>query len=275
MLRQSDERAYFLATEQDFQRGGLPSYPYRNYFYGIGVAYEGERHIRIGTATFQLKPGSIMVIGPGILRQWLDLNLTYQHEAIFFTPELFKAPVNPHFLAELAIFKSNIQHVINPAAADFEAIVAVFKLLKQYRNQSSTVAALAFSLVELLTNLLPVESQPSTNRPTSSERSQNILRKFDDLLLKHYLENKEVAFYAEKMNLTASHLSETIKTMTGKSAKKRIEDMLLLEAKSLLKQTDMSIKEITYWLGFEDPSYFVKFFKNAAGVTPLGYRQQP
>jgi AraC-like DNA-binding protein len=101
------------------------------------------------------------------------------------------------------------------------------------------------------------------------------LRKFDDLLLKHYLENKEVAFYAEKMNLTASHLSETIKTMTGKSAKKRIEDMLLLEAKSLLKQTDMSIKEITYWLGFEDPSYFVKFFKNAAGVTPLGYRQQP
>jgi AraC family transcriptional regulator, transcriptional activator of pobA len=67
-------------------------------------------------------------------------------------------------------------------------------------------------------------------------------------------------------------VSETIKVITGKSAKKRIDETLILEAKSLLRQTHMSIKEITYWLGFEDDSYFVKFFKHSEGMTPNAYR---
>jgi AraC-like DNA-binding protein len=105
-------------------------------------------------------------------------------------------------------------------------------------------------------------------------RQETLLRDFDALLQKHYLENKDVAFYAQKLNLTPNHLSETIKSVTGKSAKKRIEEALIFEAKSLLRQTQMSIKEITYWLGFEDDSYFVKFFKQAENITPNAYRLQ-
>jgi AraC family transcriptional regulator, transcriptional activator of pobA len=271
VLRQSDSRAYFLASEEDFMKGALPRYPYRNYFYGIGLIHEGHRTARIGAETFRLEPGSVMTIGPSIIRQWLDDHFNLRHEAIFFTTELFNSPINAHFLTDSTLFKANIQHVTHPVSADFEAIAQLFKLLKQYRNQPNVVAALVLNLIELLTHL---STNTLSENTTTNGRSQTILREFDGLLLKHYLENKDVAFYAEKLQLTASHLSETIKTLTGKSAKKRIDDILMLEAKSLLKQTDMSIKEITYWLGFDDPSYFVKFFKQAEGVTPNVYRSE-
>jgi AraC family transcriptional regulator, transcriptional activator of pobA len=76
------------------------------------------------------------------------------------------------------------------------------------------------------------------------------------------------------LNLTPKNLSEILKNETGLSAKQVIEEFLMFEAKSLLKQTQMSIKEIVYWLGYEDASYFTKHFKNKEGITPLNYRNQ-
>jgi AraC family transcriptional regulator, transcriptional activator of pobA len=149
-----------------------------------------------------------------------------------------------------------------------QGVSRLFHCLKQYKNQSRIVAAQTLTLIEMVEHF----HQNSHQTVASLSRQETLLCDFDALLQKHYLENKDVAFYAQKLNLTPNHLSETLKSLTGKSAKKRIEDALIFEAKSLLRQTTMSIKEITYWLGFEDDSYFVKFFKQAEGVTPNVYR---
>ena len=71
-----------------------------------------------------------------------------------------------------------------------------------------------------------------------------------------------------------SKAQEILKNETGRSAKQIIEEFLMFEAKSLLKQTQMSIKEIVFWLGYEDASYFTKYFKSKEGITPLNYRNQ-
>jgi AraC family transcriptional regulator, transcriptional activator of pobA len=269
VLRTSDSRSYFMATEENFLNRSTPHFPYRNYFYGIGLSLEGKRRIQVGVDTYDYAEGSLLVIGPGIIRQWLDKNDALNSEALFFTPELFKSPINPHFLSDLPLFKTGIQHVLPLSETDFEATHRIFDLLRQYKNEEKIVASLALSLIEMTAQFQPKTTQLEGNKDS---RSLHISRQFDALLQKHYLENKDVVFYAEKLNLTPNHLSETIKTATGKSAKKRIEDVLIMEAKCLLKQTDMTIKEITYWLGFEDPSYFIKFFKNAENSTPNAYR---
>jgi AraC family transcriptional regulator, transcriptional activator of pobA len=269
VMRTADSRSYFLATEENMQNRSIPYFPYRNYFYGIGLSLEGKRRIKVGIDTYDYVKGSLLVIGPGIIRQWLDKDDYLQSEALFFTPELFKSPINPHFLSDLPLFKTGIQHVLPLAEKDFSAAHEMFNLLRQYKNEEKIVASLALSLLEMTSDFHPKKGQNDSNK---EPRNLNVSRQFDALLQRHYLENKDVAFYAEKLNLTPNHLSETIKAATGKSAKKRIEDMLMMEAKCLLKQTDMTIKEITYWLGFEDPSYFIKFFKNSENVTPNAYR---
>jgi AraC family transcriptional regulator, transcriptional activator of pobA len=269
VMRTADSRSYFLATEENMQNRSIPNFPYRNYFYGIGLSLEGKRRIQVGIDTYDYVQGSLLVIGPGIIRQWLDRDDFLQSEALFFTPELFKSPINPHFLSDLPLFKTGIQHVLPLSDKDFKAAHQVFNLLREYKNEEKIVASLTLLLIEMTSNFQPKKEQNDGNKES---RSIHVSRQFDALLQKHYLENKDVAFYAEKLNLTPNHLSETIKNATGKSAKKRIEDMLMMEAKCLLKQTDMTIKEITYWLGFEDPSYFIKFFKNAENITPNVYR---
>jgi AraC family transcriptional regulator, transcriptional activator of pobA len=269
VLRQSDSREYFLAEQTDLAKGMI-DVPYRNYFYGIGLATEGCRRLRVGFDTYDFKAGTLLTIGPSILRQWLDLSLPFQSDTIFFSSELFQNPINPHFLSEMSIFKTGIPLVLPLKESDADAVSRLFHCLKQYKNQPKIVAAQTLTLIEMIEHFHHNNHQVVG----SLSRQETLLRDFDALLQKHYLENKDVAFYAQKLNLTPNHLSETIKVITGKSAKKRIEDALIFEAKSLLRQTQMSIKEITYWLGFEDDSYFVKFFKQAENVTPNAYRLQ-
>lgn len=268
VLRQSDSRAYFLAENTDLSSAML-NVPYRNYFYGLGLATAGCRRIQVGFDTYEFKAGTMLTIGPSVLRQWLDLSLPFESDTIFFSSELFQAPISSHFLSEMSIFKTGIPHVLPLTTADAQAVSQLFQILRQYKNQPQIVAAQTLTLIEMIAHFYDNHSHQTT---TKLSRQETLLHDFDTLLQKHYLENKDVAFYAQKLNLTANHLSESIKMVTGKSAKKRIEEVLMFEAKSLLRQTNMSIKEITYWLGFEDDSYFVKFFKQAEGVTPNAYR---
>jgi AraC-like DNA-binding protein len=81
-----------------------------------------------------------------------------------------------------------------------------------------------------------------------------------------------VNYYAGQLNITPKYLSEILLKQTGKAAKKWIEEHICMEAKSLLRQTAMSVQEICYWLGYEDTSYFTKTFKKWEGMTPLAYR---
>jgi len=74
------------------------------------------------------------------------------------------------------------------------------------------------------------------------------------------------------LNISAGHLSEVVKDQSGKSAITHIHERLVLEAKRLLFHTENSIKEVAFQLGFEDASYFNRFFKRITGNTPLDYR---
>jgi AraC-like DNA-binding protein len=74
------------------------------------------------------------------------------------------------------------------------------------------------------------------------------------------------------LNISISHLNALIKEQSGKTVMMHVHDRQTLEAKRLLYSTSMSVKEIAFDLGFKDASYFNRFFKRVASVTPLAYR---
>ena len=78
--------------------------------------------------------------------------------------------------------------------------------------------------------------------------------------------------YARKLSVTTTHLSRTIKIVTGKTAGEMISDRLLLAAKRKLVFSDLPISEIAYMLEFSSPSYFTRFFVAQAGETPKQFR---
>ena len=80
--------------------------------------------------------------------------------------------------------------------------------------------------------------------------------------------------YADLMNITANHLNAFVQDMLGKTAGEVIRDRVLLEAKRLLTNADMTIAEIGYHLNFKDNAYFNRFFKKYTGQTPETFRKQ-
>lgn len=97
---------------------------------------------------------------------------------------------------------------------------------------------------------------------------------FIKLIDKQYAEQLTVQEYSQKLNLSPNYLNALCKKETGKSAIHLIHERIVLEAKRLLYSTNLSVKEISFSLNFEDVAYFNRFFKKNMSLTPLEYRQQ-
>lgn len=110
------------------------------------------------------------------------------------------------------------------------------------------------------------------NGARGTGRSRLIFEQFIRLVGEYHTKYRNVGFYADKLCLTPKYLSKLIKTATGRSAPEWIDSYVILEAKNLLKYSDMTIKEIVYRLNFPNQSVFYKFFKARTGMTPTDYR---
>ncbi|MEO1053692.1 MAG: AraC family transcriptional regulator [Bacteroidota bacterium] len=126
-----------------------------------------------------------------------------------------------------------------------------------------------FYVLLLRSKILYSNKHPEFNK---ANQTVSFIDKFKDLINKHYLEKRQLPDYADLMNISPNHLNEKIKNETGKTPAEFIRERVILEAKSLLCQTDMNVSEIAYHLNFDEASYFSKFFKRYTGESPGEYR---
>jgi len=99
-----------------------------------------------------------------------------------------------------------------------------------------------------------------------------LMEEFLRLVNTHYKEQREVRFYADKLKLTPKYLSKVIFDNSGKSANDWINEHIILEAKALLKSTNMNIQQISDILNFPSQSFLGKFFKRHVGLSPKEYK---
>lgn len=103
-------------------------------------------------------------------------------------------------------------------------------------------------------------------------RSYGIFDQFMHLVANEYVEHRDVQWYAEKLTLTPKYLSEVVKQVSGRTASAWITNFVITELKSLLHNTDLSIKEIAVEMNFANQSFLGKYFKNVVGISPQEYR---
>lgn len=113
-------------------------------------------------------------------------------------------------------------------------------------------------------------ASPSTPGGHTQERLEALLA----LIERHIATHKEVAWYAAKLRLTPYQLNAATKTALGKTCSKLIDDHVVLEAKRHLLATSNQVKQIADGLGYEDVSYFIRFFRKHTGYSPESFRQR-
>lgn len=131
------------------------------------------------------------------------------------------------------------------------------------------IAATIYKVGDILTHYLT--EHPEVDSPIHN-RAEEYFRQFTELLGEHYKHERSVGFYARQLCITPKYLTTLIKRISGKSVSEWIDNYVILEAKTLLKYSNMSVQEIAYYLNFPNQSFFGSYFKRNAGMSPSQYK---
>jgi len=131
------------------------------------------------------------------------------------------------------------------------------------------------SLINAYTAMYAMIFSAKKNSGISGEsRTVQLARKFRVLVRKEFKTMKSPSSYAEALNISRGHLTDVIREITGRSAQYWIHQEVLIEAKRLLSFTQLSVKEISYDLGYSDYAYFSRLFSKAEGCPPSEFRNK-
>jgi len=126
--------------------------------------------------------------------------------------------------------------------------------------------------VNILSLLMEVKRFAKQEKVTENA-ALRIAQQYKNKLSRFIYEKSTVAEYASMLSISPNHLNKCVKAATGKSAQELLSEMVLLEARVLLRQTSLTVNEIAWKIGKEDPSDFIRFFKSKTGQTPTEYRK--
>lgn len=155
-----------------------------------------------------------------------------------------------------------------------EHLLAYYKLIRSNVEQKGDNEIIRHLITGMFIELGNIYKQQML-RLSSANGSQHILmNKFLELIYDNYMQHRDVAFYADKLSLSSRYFTTVIRKVCGESALKWIEKYVALEAKLLLRDSNMTVKEIASQLNFEDTSFFCRYFKRATGFSPEEYRKR-
>ena len=115
----------------------------------------------------------------------------------------------------------------------------------------------------------------NVSEENNKSKHKILANNFLDLVKKHYKQERNIGFYADKLCITPKYLSSLIKKNTDRSANDWIDRYVILEAKALLKSTNMTIQQISDELNFPSQSFFGKYFKRFTNISPREYKKLP
>jgi AraC-like DNA-binding protein len=176
---------------------------------------------------------------------------------------------------EFPYFQFDSEHIMNLNADESKTIQQSFiDIIKEYENNSSERDTLLRNYIHIL--LLRVREVYSRHKKKINQhttRKQLLANRFKHMVEAGFIEQRTVHEYADQLNITPKYLSDVVKDTFGRSPLEMIHDMLLLEAKVLLRSTDKTVSEIAHALKFEDHAHFAHFIKKHTGDSPQALRR--
>jgi AraC family transcriptional activator of pobA len=272
-----DEELYVFSRKSET---AIPNvdHPSRSNFYTFLLITRGKIQMRLNLIDYSIEKDMMLFLFPHVTIQFISSSEDFLYYGIAFTPDfLTRAGVNKKYLDTLDFFASNhnpqlrIKHSdANILCSSLDALCRRTAMDLNYPFRTEIVQHL---FTAYLYELAAVYQNNYTGKYINVSRKEDISVQFLKLLPKHFKEERGVKFYADHLFVTPKYLSETVKEATGKTAGDFIDEMVMLEAKVLLKNPSLSIAQIAEELHFSDQFSFSKFFKREAGITPSEYRK--
>ena len=251
--------------------GVIPAY--RQSHFLVALIKKGGGDKTIGHLSFPVKKNTLFIVPEKVPHSAKYSGLDASGYMLSFDMAfLFKHFSVKGFIAGKRIFTKSIKPYMILTNEQAEELSAVFEnLLGEYNQQLDNKDEMIE--VKVLELLIQCERFFAGAAPyTYADSHSEIIDSFHELIQAHYSTEKSVAFYANALHIHPNYLNFLMRKYTGLTAKQAIADHIFLEAKGLLNSSSLTLKEISYKLGFSAPSSFSSFFKKMANMSPSKYR---
>ncbi len=272
----------FILDVKDVDELHMLRYPVRVQGFLAVYCEKGDISVEINMNEFRVSDHALLFSAPSNILRVSEVrgNLKDQHFIVVAASEDFMTGLNINFNRLVA---EGLPLLSNPCiyleGRDLDLAARYFDLGVEFSRQSNlsnkkeAALALVSSMFYLFEGIWKEKIKENVSGTASrSSRAQIVFGEFMQLVTEHHCRERRVSFYSNLLCLTPKYLSKLVKQVSGRSAPEWIDGFVILEAKNLLKYSDLNIKEIVYNLNFPNQSVFYKFFKAHAGMTPSEYR---
>jgi AraC family transcriptional activator of pobA len=251
-------------------------------FYKIAYRPRLSSKLRYGQGYYDFDEGGLLFAAPGQL-----IGGTEEHTAGMCGH--FTLLIHPDFLASYPLAKKmrhygffhySAHEALHVSEQEKELLLSLFQTMEA--ELASRLDEFSQDVVVAQLELLLTYANRFYKRQflTRKVAHSDLLQRLEDLLAECFRSEDlpgrgipTVQYLAQRLHVSASYLSDLLRTLTGQSAQQHIHDKLIEQAKEQLATTALSVSEVAYGLGFEHPQSFSRFFKTKTALSPLAFRQ--
>jgi len=240
-------------------------------YYDITFILDGDGSFALDQHEFPITCNHLYFTAPGQIREWKVADIPHGLVLIFEEEFLCSFFSDPLFVKKLSFFANS--QASNQLPLTVGQGKYLFNILLQIEQEISDskethlLRALLYQVLAWLNNAYRTFYQ-LTDKPKSGKTAR-----FTQLVESHFCSEHKVSFYSSELCITSGYLNDLVKKESGISAKQYIINRLMTEAKRLLRSCELPVSEIAWKLGFSDPSYFIRLFRNETGFSPLAFRK--
>lgn len=274
----------FVAEMHYETKMDIIEYPCRFHGYMAFFCIKGEFEVEINLKKFTIRKDSMFIYTPGNIVRVTNIDPREKESVHFVVVAISEDLMSSTRFDFSKLYNESLRLLESPCVVinenERELCRKYFDLIQEVSkmrmpNMRESVAALISSIFYLMGAMWTdrLTAAKKNGGDEMSTRSKIVLEDFLLLVRDYHTKERSLSFYADKLYLTPKYLSKLIKSVSGKSAHEWIDSFVILEAKNLLKYSDMSIKSIVYELNFPNQTTFYRFFKTKTGMTPSEYRK--
>jgi AraC-like DNA-binding protein len=251
-------------------------------FYSMSLKSPAPKSLQYGRQYYDFEEGSMFFIAPHQVLNVREFDAAAKYEGwgLFFHPDLIKGTTLETKIRKYNFFSYSVSEALHLSEEEKSTLSTIVSSIeKEYNAQTDAYSQeLIVSAIDLL--LTYCQRFYSRQFITRKKANNDVVANFERLLNDYFnCKNQDlpglptVEYFASRLNLSASYLTDLLKSETGKSTKEHIHLHLIDVAKIRLLNSNQTVSEIAYSLGFEYPQYFNRLFKSKTGMTAVAYRQ--
>lgn len=249
----------------------FPLPPHRKTVYDLIFLTKGSSIRSKGLANYEFGVGQFFFLPPYQITSHEFMSKDAQGYFVHFDIDILKHCSLDKHLNKFNFLNFLSNPVVSVSTEAVEPILNIFHRLEVLdqeteNKQMELIAFYVFALLKEASLFAGNDLKPQKNAAAS------LVQRYKEALSQFIYQKQKVSDYADYLHVTPNHLNKCVKSITMKSSQDLLNEMMILEAKSLLKYSNLHIAEIAIKLGNQTPSNFARFFKSKTGMMPKEYK---